>query len=232
MTIIYYTLIARDYDVLVDAQSKVANRDVAVAARKVLAELKTSPKTALQLTSLRESNYLFNFHRVGPILFMCTADESFGVDMPYVYLQDISKVFMHEYPEPQHEPASTFDHFHSILQLYQSKYSQSQTRAKVLEKHEQTKKQFGKIEQNLDKCQAMMRNNIEKVIERGDALDNLMTKTDNMRMNSEGFKRQSRRLKRNQCWAEIKLKFFMFLFIMLVMYGMMASFCGILLDEC
>jgi vesicle-associated membrane protein 4 len=52
-----------------------------------------------------------------------------------------------------------------------------------------------------------MRENINKVAERGERLDSLQDKTDNLAISAQTFKRGANRVRRNMWWKDMKVSF-------------------------
>lgn len=52
-----------------------------------------------------------------------------------------------------------------------------------------------------------MRENINKVSERGERLDSLQDKTDNLAVSAQGFRRGANRVRKNMWWKDMKMRF-------------------------
>lgn len=51
-----------------------------------------------------------------------------------------------------------------------------------------------------------MRENINKVAERGERLDSLQDKTDNLAVSAQGFRRGANRVRKQMWWKDFKMK--------------------------
>ena len=51
-----------------------------------------------------------------------------------------------------------------------------------------------------------MRNNINKVSERGERLDSLQDKTDNLATSAQGFRRGANRVRKQMWWKDMKMR--------------------------
>ena len=90
----------------------------------------------------------------------------------------------------------------------------------------------GKIRSGLDDVRNVMKVNINKVLERGDRIDTLVDRTRDLTVTSGSFKRKSRTLRKNLCWANMKMKLLVIVLVLAFLYLVSASFCGVALDDC
>jgi vesicle-associated membrane protein 4 len=51
-----------------------------------------------------------------------------------------------------------------------------------------------------------MRENINKVSQRGERLDNLQDKTDNLAVSAQGFRRGANRVRKQMWWKDMKMR--------------------------
>jgi hypothetical protein len=86
------------------------------------------------------------------------------------------------------------------------------------------------LQKNLEEVKGLMAMNIEKVMQRGEALDSLMDKSDTLTHSSERFKSHSRRLRQTLCWADTKMKLVVMFGVLFLIYLFLASKCGFSLD--
>ncbi|KAG6371272.1 synaptobrevin-domain-containing protein [Boletus reticuloceps] len=61
------------------------------------------------------------------------------------------------------------------------------------------------IQQQIDDTVGIMRENITKVAERGERLDSLQDKTDNLAVSAQGFRRGANRVRKNMWWKDMKV---------------------------
>jgi len=62
------------------------------------------------------------------------------------------------------------------------------------------------IQAQIDDTVGIMRENITKVAERGERLDDLQDKTDNLAVSAQGFKRGANRVRKNMWWKDMKMR--------------------------
>lgn len=62
------------------------------------------------------------------------------------------------------------------------------------------------ISQQIDDTVGVMRENINKVSQRGDHLDALQDKTDNLAVSAQGFRRGANRVRKQMWWKDMKMR--------------------------
>lgn len=61
-----------------------------------------------------------------------------------------------------------------------------------------------------------MRDNINKVAERGERLDSIENKTDNLAISAQGFRRGANRVRKDMWWKDFKMRMCLIFGIMIV----------------
>ncbi|OLL24067.1 Protein ARG5,6, mitochondrial [Neolecta irregularis DAH-3] len=62
------------------------------------------------------------------------------------------------------------------------------------------------IQKEIDETVGVMRDNINKVADRGERLDNLQDKTNNLAVSAQGFKRGANRVRKQMWWKDMKMR--------------------------
>jgi len=62
------------------------------------------------------------------------------------------------------------------------------------------------IQQQIDDTVGIMRENINKVADRGARLDSLQDKTDNLAVSAQGFRRGANRVRKKMWWKDMKMR--------------------------
>ncbi|KAF1348628.1 synaptobrevin/VAMP-like protein [Delphinella strobiligena] len=62
------------------------------------------------------------------------------------------------------------------------------------------------LQAEIDSTVNVMRNNINKVSERGERLDSLQDKTDNLATSAQGFRRGANRVRKQMWWKDMKMR--------------------------
>jgi len=88
------------------------------------------------------------------------------------------------------------------------------------------------VQRGLDEIKDVMIENIEKVMERGEAIESLVKRTDHLNFSSENFKKSSKKLHRSMFWANFKLKLITGIAVLFVLYIFVATLCGVDFSHC
>jgi len=73
------------------------------------------------------------------------------------------------------------------------------------------------IQKNIDETVGVMRDNINKVSQRGERLDSLQDKTDNLAVSAQGFRRGANRVRKQMWWKDMKLRMCLILGIIILL---------------
>jgi vesicle-associated membrane protein 4 len=73
-----------------------------------------------------------------------------------------------------------------------------------------------------------MRENINKVSQRGERLDSLQDKTDNLAVSAQGFRRGANRVRKQMWWKDMKMRMCIIvgLIVLIVVIVVPAGMCG------
>jgi vesicle-associated membrane protein 4 len=82
--------------------------------------------------------------------------------------------------------------------------------------------------QQIDDTVGVMRENINKVSQRGERLDSLQDKTDNLAVSAQGFRRGANRVRKQMWWKDMKMRMCIIvgLIILIVIIVVPAGMCG------
>jgi vesicle-associated membrane protein 4 len=86
------------------------------------------------------------------------------------------------------------------------------------------------ILQQIDDTVGVMRENINKVSQRGERLDSLQDKTDNLAVSAQGFRRGANRVRKQMWWKDMKMRMclivgiIVLLIVIIVPAGMLTDF--------
>jgi Synaptobrevin len=75
---------------------------------------------------------------------------------------------------------------------------------------------FGFLQQ-IDDTVGVMRENISKVSQRGERLDSLQDKTDNLAVSAQGFRRGANRVRKQMWWKDFKMRICLIVGIILLL---------------
>ncbi|KAF9581194.1 hypothetical protein BGW38_001878 [Lunasporangiospora selenospora] len=209
---IIYALVARGTVILAEYTNSSGNFTTITEAI-----LEKIPPNNSKLTYVYD-RYLFHYICEDGLTYMCMADDSFGRRIPFAFLQDIKERFLAQYGR---EGA-----LNSLVPYAMNEFSK--TIAKQMEyfstnpNADRIKQVQGEIEQVKD----VMVHNIERVLERGERIELLVDKTDNLNQQAFAFKRRSTALKRTMWWKNTKLMVILALVVIFLIYLVICAACG------
>ncbi|KAF9105594.1 hypothetical protein BGX29_011894 [Mortierella sp. GBA35] len=209
---IIYALVARGTIILAEYTNSSGNFTTVTEAI-----LEKIPPNNSKLTYVYD-RYLFHYICHDGLTYMCMADDTFGRRIPFAFLQDIKTRFLTQYSQ---ERAMT-----AMVPYGMNEFSK--TIAKQMEyfstnpEADRIKQVQGEIEQVKD----VMVHNIERVLERGERIELLVDKTDNLNQQAFAFKKRSTALKRTMWWKNTKLTVILTSVIILLIYLIICSACG------
>ncbi|KAF2839832.1 synaptobrevin [Patellaria atrata CBS 101060] len=73
------------------------------------------------------------------------------------------------------------------------------------------------LQAEIDSTVGIMRDNINKVSERGERLDSLQDKTDNLAVSAQGFRRGANRVRKQMWWKDMKMRMWLILGIVILL---------------
>ncbi|KAF9141948.1 Vesicle-associated membrane protein [Mortierella sp. GBA39] len=209
---IIYALVARRSLILAEYTNSSGNFTTITEAI-----LEKIPPNNSKLTYVYD-RYLFHYICEDGLTYMCMADDSFGRRIPFAFLQDIKEKFLAQYGR---ERALS-----SLVAYSMNEFSK--TIAKQMEyfstnpEADRIKQVQGEIEQVKD----VMVQNIERVLERGERIELLVDKTDNLNQQAFAFKKRSTVLKQKMWWKNAKLMVILILVVILLIYLIISAACG------
>ncbi|KAL0239092.1 hypothetical protein PCE1_004783 [Barthelona sp. PCE] len=155
------------------------------------------------------------------IIYICVADASSDAESPLRLLNELRKRFSSAYSSQDVAAAAAYSFntsFGEQLQNLVNRFSGPS----VLQK---TKEQ-------LNSATASMTSNINTLFERGNKLQRTVDDADVMRNTAIGYDRAANRLKHTMQCARIKSTMFCVLILLVVIYFIVAQFCGYTFSKC
>jgi vesicle-associated membrane protein 7 len=132
------------------------------------------------------------------LIFLCAADTEFGRTQPYAYLNEMVKRFNESSlaTRAQFATDGEFDRdFQQVMTGQMDRYS----------KPEQTDN-ISKLHAQVEEVKGVMTQNIEKVLERGEKLDDLIEQTNQLEAHSHSFQKAARKVHRKMWCKNMKMK--------------------------
>jgi len=175
------------------------------------------PPNNSKLTYVWEQ-YLFHYVSEGGITFLVMADDSVGRRMPFAFLAELQRRFT----------ALPSTSSISDVPAYGLQGSFAPTIAELMDSFNTSPPddEIDRAKGELAQVKDIMVQNVEQILSRGERIELLVDKTDNMAHQATAFRRGARTVRRQQFWRNGKIMFLFILVGILIFYLILASACG------
>ena len=198
-----------------------------LVTRALLAKIAVEKDTRM---SYIYDSYMFHYVVESTMIFlvMCSNDDSTKKRVAFQFLEDIKKDWRLRYDEQVENKAIAFAmqaEFSPILQGQMNRYNNDKDFSAGTDNIE-------KIRNQIDSVKEIMCENIDNLLERGEKIELLVDKTDQLSHSAFKFERSSKNLKNTMIWNQIKIYLLIIAIIgaFCLVVSMLA--CGFSLDQC
>ncbi|XP_007889589.1 vesicle-associated membrane protein 7 [Callorhinchus milii] len=162
-------------------------------------------------------NYLFHYICQDRIIYLCITDDDFERSKAFCFLNEIKKRFQTTYGSRAQTalPYAMNSEFSNVLSAQMRHLSENKSTDRLTETQVQ-----------VDELKGIMVRNIDLVAQRGEKLELLIDKTENLVDSSVSFKTTSRNLARAMCMKNLKLTFIIVIVAIIVVYIIVSAACG------
>jgi len=212
-----HALVSRGSTILAEHQA--GKRDFSQATATILSKI---PPNNSKLTYVWEQ-YLFHYISEGGYTYLVMADDSVGRRMPFAFLADLQRKFT---SLPSSSSTST--------PAYGLQGSFSPIIAELMETYNTSPPtdELTRAQTELNQVKDIMVQNVEQILSRGERIELLVDKTDNMATQATAFRRGARSVRRQMWWKNTKI-IILSVFVGLVLFWiLLAQFCGAGLNHC
>ncbi|XP_050504160.1 vesicle-associated membrane protein 7 [Diabrotica virgifera virgifera] len=165
-------------------------------------------------------NYLFHYVLENRILYMCITDDEFERSRAFLYLNQIKRRFQSTYGASA-ETAIAYamnSEFSTVLATEMKLYSESHDLDTI-----------SRVHSELDELKDIMVKNIDNISMRGERLELLVNKADDLNQGSVTFRTTSRNLARSLFWKNMKMYIIIGVVVTVIVYFIVSISCGGLL---
>eukprot|EP00794_Sanderia_malayensis_P012782 gene12782-14093_t len=208
---IYYALISRGTVLLVDYTESSGNFEQITASM-----LHKIPREDTKCTYVSEG-YQFHVIVEDGLTYLCLADASMGKRVPYGFLHEIKRRFTSGALKIRAMTCNAYElrrDFGQVLSTQLTKFNRGDGTDAGIES-------IRKVQKEVDEVKGVMTKNIEKVLERGERLDILIEKTEDLEASAASFKKSARKV-RNKYWWQNTRNCILLIFVILVLLGVIA----------
>ncbi|KAL3353375.1 hypothetical protein AABB24_018218 [Solanum stoloniferum] len=164
--------------------------------------------------------HTFNFLLDSGFVFLVVADEPTGRSVPFVFLERVKDDFKKRYgssikndgdPHPladdNEEDDDLFgDRFSIAYNLDREFGPKLKEHMEYCMNHPDEMSKLSKLKAQITEVKGIMMDNIEKVLDRGEKIELLVDKTENLQFQADSFQRQGRQLRRKMWFQNLQMK--------------------------
>ena len=196
MSSIIYCVIAGDSSSVPLAEMAMAEGNFDLIAQKILQKIKKGTSASY----VYENKYIFHYNNENGFTFLCMTDSSFSNRTAYAFLFDIKDRFFEKYGNARGNLAgySINREFADVIKSRMSFYNSDMDSDKI-----------NQVKKNIGQTMDIMRENIDKILDRGEKIEILVTKSQGLSDSSVSMRKTVRyikatKVKRHMWWKNVK----------------------------
>lgn len=170
-----------------------------------------------------QTGYLFHYIVKNGITYLCITDEGYDRGKSFSYLSEIMKRFTKTYQNRADTalPYAMQSEFSRVLASEMRHFTKSSGSNKM---------QI--VQEDIDELKGIMVNNIESIAQRGEKLELLVEKTDDLSHSAMTFKKSSRTLQRTMCMKNAKMIITIIVVLAVLILIIIFASCGTDWSKC
>jgi len=172
-------------------------------------------------------DYVFHYIVENEICYLCMSDEKNKHRVPFAFLEDTKNNFLMKYGLDAAQQAIAFsmnEDFKALLSERMEYYNSDDADRSI--------DNIGNVKSQIDEVKDVMVQNIERVLERGEKIELLVDKTDQLNQQAFRFESSSRSLRRTLYWRQMRCRATIALVVLVTLYFASVSVCGFTYNHC
>ncbi|KAG8188273.1 hypothetical protein JTE90_012107 [Oedothorax gibbosus] len=167
--------------------------------------------------SYSHGNYLYHYVYEDEIIYLCITDENFDRYKAFNFLNEIKRRFQSTYGTRALTalPYAMNSEFSRVLASQMKHFSESSDVDRLT-----------KVKGEVDELTEIMVQNIDNLANRGEKLELLVDKTENLTSSSVTFRKTSQNLARSMCIKNVKITVITILVMIVILYIIVSASCG------
>eukprot|EP01025_Chloroclados_australasicus_P055593 TRINITY_DN6774_c0_g1_i1.p3 TRINITY_DN6774_c0_g1~~TRINITY_DN6774_c0_g1_i1.p3 ORF type:complete len:227 (-),score=20.74 TRINITY_DN6774_c0_g1_i1:701-1381(-) len=213
----YHSLVARGTVSLAEQTLPSVSINVGPLTHKVLQKLVDQNVQDGSRLAFQHEKYWYHILTSEGFTFMCIVDDKASKRLIYAYLEDISNEFIKRYKDRA---------ANAIALEYDAEYGPVMKEKMNFYSKNPNADQLDRMKMKVSNVKDIMVSNIERVLERGEKLDVLQNKTDELEEQSTVFKRKAKGLRQTMWQRYMRYAFLSCIAAFVVAYLIFAVICG------
>jgi len=162
-------------------------------------------------------DYLYHYINRNNIIALAITDDDFERSQAFQFLESVQEKFGRQFGERAQTaiPYAMNTEFSLVICSEMKRYNTPEHPDRI-----------SSLREEVDQVKDIMVTNIENIVERGEKLDLLVDKTENLSSNAVRFKTTSRNLARAMWWKNIKMTLGVAVAVIVVIYFIVSMSCG------
>lgn len=209
-------LVARGSFVLCEYDADTRDTGLVESARKILSRLSRTRVARTYVYDGHTFNYVFQ----DDLCFLCVSDASCGAEIPVAFLDDLKGKFFNTYNKAPSAGSSREADCTRLLKQLIDKVNQREATA------------IQRMERDLEDVTEIMKDNINKVMERSERLEVLVDKASLLGVDTKSFRKAATKMKRSVWWQSFKPYCALITLVFTLVATVTVMECGITLSKC
>ncbi|KAL0224066.1 hypothetical protein P9112_003456 [Eukaryota sp. TZLM1-RC] len=172
--------------------------------------------------SYAHDGFIFHYLCENSLIFMVMADEGLKNRRPFAFLEDIKSRWFATYQQ-RHTTAKHYEmqgDFSPVLQRQMEYFTNSPTDS------------IARISRDLSDLQSVCMTNIEKILDRGERVELLVDRSEGLSQTARSFNKRANQVRKAMWWQNVKSTLMLILVGLIILYIIVAMFCGLTLSKC
>mmetsp|Transcript_122232 Transcript_122232/g.305103 ORF Transcript_122232/g.305103 Transcript_122232/m.305103 type:complete len:225 (-) Transcript_122232:29-703(-) len=161
-------------------------------AKQLLRKLHSMPPRC----SIEAGEHVFHYMMVDGVCHMALFDKGYPKNLAFAFLEDVNRLFQEELKREFGTGSVDYrSHIETIEKPYYFiKFDRQITKKKAEYRDPQSSKALGRLNDNLTEVSSIMRQNIDEILTRGENLESVGRKANDLKDSSQKFKNMTSRL--------------------------------------
>lgn len=168
----------------------------------------------------KSGRYVFHYMVKDGVTYLCFATKEHKTSVCFAFLDEISKRFKATYDPAQIEGAMAyspqFEEFSRVVEQEMNRFGQMKF----------SDNKISEVNEKVEQTKQAMKDNVQKVIERGENIETLIEKTDILVQRSDSFRVNTKTLERKLWWKNLKLWIILILVVIFLTWLIFSIVCG------